>query len=429
MDNFGSPSRASEGYASESKDQSLRLIQNIIPAADAMKESTARAKTQNPFDNGDRKVTVIQCPSCQTKFALETQVVASLDMPRFHCSRCDHVFALDRRMLGLDRTEARSPAPVEPAHLHDDEFMPKSWAEESRTTRALEVPKKFSIPSSVAAPHEGIEEEIDPNQIAFNFDAPPPPPATPVENRGIFSFSDTADFSHSSSDLPMDSAEFKAIRDEAMGYASLARGVDSDAMEAWSDSIVSRDLYDPAAKSAPIIAAKSRWKNFMTLSSPLILFLALLGVASLLAAARPMDAVRIVSSYFPSIESAPPVDVVVSNTSLKRVALESGETMNIISGKIINNSGREFRDVQVEGVLFDRAGNVVARKKISAAASLGRTRIQSLTPEMIENLQTTTPAKRFKLEQGGSHEFTLAVPEEPGKASGFFSASVYSVRG
>lgn len=35
---------------------------------------------------------IIQCPSCSTKFSLDTSALAGVQNPRFHCSRCDHFF-------------------------------------------------------------------------------------------------------------------------------------------------------------------------------------------------------------------------------------------------------------------------------------------------------------------------------------------------
>lgn len=41
------------------------------------------------------KSSIIQCPACQTKFAVRTSQIEEVRSPRFHCSRCDHIFGLD----------------------------------------------------------------------------------------------------------------------------------------------------------------------------------------------------------------------------------------------------------------------------------------------------------------------------------------------
>lgn len=37
---------------------------------------------------------VIECPSCKTKFALDAQQLIGVESPRFHCSRCNHMFEI-----------------------------------------------------------------------------------------------------------------------------------------------------------------------------------------------------------------------------------------------------------------------------------------------------------------------------------------------
>jgi predicted Zn finger-like uncharacterized protein len=53
---------------------------------------------------------LIQCPSCQTRFAVKQHVLAGIDEPKFHCSRCDNIFQID----GLTTSSATSPAEHEP---------------------------------------------------------------------------------------------------------------------------------------------------------------------------------------------------------------------------------------------------------------------------------------------------------------------------
>ncbi len=37
--------------------------------------------------------TIIQCPACNTKFALNASQLAGIDSPKFHCSRCNTIFS------------------------------------------------------------------------------------------------------------------------------------------------------------------------------------------------------------------------------------------------------------------------------------------------------------------------------------------------
>ncbi|RMD86096.1 MAG: hypothetical protein D6808_03990 [Candidatus Dadabacteria bacterium] len=45
-----------------------------------------------------RKI-IVECPSCQTRFGVKSELVQGQRMPHFHCSKCDTVFKVDLTML------------------------------------------------------------------------------------------------------------------------------------------------------------------------------------------------------------------------------------------------------------------------------------------------------------------------------------------
>lgn len=45
---------------------------------------------------------IIQCPACHTKFAINESQLQGVDNPKFHCSRCSHIFSLD--IVGKENT-------------------------------------------------------------------------------------------------------------------------------------------------------------------------------------------------------------------------------------------------------------------------------------------------------------------------------------
>lgn len=49
---------------------------------------------------------IIQCPSCSTKFAVESAQLSDVENPRFHCSRCDHFFELASAVPAPETFEA-----------------------------------------------------------------------------------------------------------------------------------------------------------------------------------------------------------------------------------------------------------------------------------------------------------------------------------
>jgi predicted Zn finger-like uncharacterized protein len=108
---------------------------------------------------------IVACPSCSTKFAVESSLVAAVEDPQFHCSRCDQVFSLDevstvlhRDLTGRDSpasahdnasedgTQERSPnnsetrASTEPAYVETNE-------QRGRHTNAFSTPAPYNPPS------------------------------------------------------------------------------------------------------------------------------------------------------------------------------------------------------------------------------------------------------------------------------------------
>jgi predicted Zn finger-like uncharacterized protein len=45
---------------------------------------------------------IIQCPSCNTKFALNANQLAGIDSPKFHCSRCNTIFSINEEVKNND---------------------------------------------------------------------------------------------------------------------------------------------------------------------------------------------------------------------------------------------------------------------------------------------------------------------------------------
>lgn len=115
---------------------------------------------------------IIQCPSCTTKFAIDSSTVDELDAPRFHCSRCDHLFSFEdappsvRPMnLAPSATRAASNEFSSSARLTNSEEAsdPPPAQRESKQlalpTRGLQIPAPLSSPQLIRAPHEGLPLE------------------------------------------------------------------------------------------------------------------------------------------------------------------------------------------------------------------------------------------------------------------------------
>ena len=64
------------------------------PIEEAHGSRTQVGKHQNYAMTPSEPSVVIPCPSCDTKFAVESSLIAAVETPKFHCSRCDAVFGM-----------------------------------------------------------------------------------------------------------------------------------------------------------------------------------------------------------------------------------------------------------------------------------------------------------------------------------------------
>ena len=101
---------------------------------------------------------IIQCPSCSTKFSVDSAKIQTLSNPKFHCSRCDHFFDLHgktkHRTVPQPHTEVPEPVrdPVETAGKGPKQLdllsASKSAPEpEAPISRALTAPALRAAPS------------------------------------------------------------------------------------------------------------------------------------------------------------------------------------------------------------------------------------------------------------------------------------------
>ena len=68
---------------------------------------------KSPLQSDD--LLIIQCPECFTRFTVNTELVARAAAPRFHCSRCDHVFPIQEAgtQSSIETEEHREPPHTE----------------------------------------------------------------------------------------------------------------------------------------------------------------------------------------------------------------------------------------------------------------------------------------------------------------------------
>ncbi|MBN8549130.1 MAG: hypothetical protein J0M12_07445 [Deltaproteobacteria bacterium] len=350
----------------------------------------------------EQSTSIIQCPQCQTKFAVDGSVLAEVASPRFHCSRCDFVFGLE-----LKAQPTPAPRPSYPA-FSINEPRASTAAEEntaravgnapawsmatpsidrSTTPRGLEIPKMSTGNAAPKAPHESHNDNFDFTQMDLDFKK-----REPLSDPFSISSFDTA----SAAAIPSPKIETPAAPREALPSFEYQR---------------------PA----------TRWTGLAYTAAPLVFFLSILMGASFYLRQHHEQAEKLFSSLSKHTAQVAPAELSIVNPKFKRVALDSGESAYLVSGSIKNASQETFRDLKLEAVGFDEGGELVARTQVDAGATLTKTRVRSLTSEMIKNLQSGQLKNKVELKPGESEDFTIALLDgDPSKAR-FFATRIYSV--
>ena len=412
--------------------------------------------SQRSADSSHR---IVQCPNCQAKYAVAAHILRKQEVLRFHCSRCDSIFTREEggenveidqvstdsatqsnpaghSQFAAERRHAPAAADVfekvvappdqhgeglgdlmeEPALLGDDVPEPPSLAapraqstQRAPQPRGLEIPRGYVRSWESSAPHEnpapaaGSQDSLEPSQMELSF------------------------------------------KDEKRGYGSVFKRPASNAREAnpWPFSIQStpwnegaesayRDPVNTLGLSAypegsPSYRRYNPWKAFLVLAVPIVAFLFIL-IGLSYAARSSTNTNSLVVQLFPELPQAAPTELMLKDLNFKRVNLDNGERVYIVTGKISNQTERTFREVILEGLAFDSLGRNIAKVRVNAGSGLARARIKSLSSSMITNLQTQPPALRYELAPGKQQEISIAFVGYSLPDLAYYSARIYSVK-
>lgn len=101
-------------------------------AKTGIQKSNASPSAPLPQSNNPHSL-VIQCPACQTRFAVESAQLRGIAKPRFHCSRCSHYFGIE----DLDNNQVEITSPSSKASGSSPKSMPSQLPEDERRPKDL----------------------------------------------------------------------------------------------------------------------------------------------------------------------------------------------------------------------------------------------------------------------------------------------------
>jgi len=430
----------------------------MLPKAKASDDMNSFSGSQKPAASGpvisdtEEPHILVACPSCRTKFAVESSAIAALEVPRFHCSRCDTVFVVEQPRDDLQPSDIAAKSPSQPPRwvLTDPikSLLPDPPAQQASPLPSLD-PSEFSIQLDAQAPapaappsfaprvmNEDIQRETIPmgaglsllaqgeanleankpihgpaagaSRSAFSQPASPPPASKARNSRpAIPSFSQQPSLS------PEEERYFEEVGHTASrGFFGRLRGR---------------------------LAAKTR--ALARMSMPLAITMGALVLVSYSARVSPRSTdtllgLVIPSSLASSVPHLPPNDLSVRDLSLRFVRTSSRDTVAIVSGRLLNASSKSISDVTLEALGFYERGEVVVKARAPLRSALNNEKVGDLDRETIVKFQHALGARDTSIAASETVPFTVALVDENSRSGDspdlsqikFFSARVFSVR-
>lgn len=168
---------------------------------------------------------------------------------------------------------------------------------------------------------------------------------------------------------------------------------------------------------------------------PLLLVFSLLGALTLYLRNDLSGSERLLSSLFPAAMREAPAGLFIQQPKFEVVVLDSGDTVRVLSGSVINQSKKALSAVMIEGLGFTDTGRVISEKTLAGNDLSNSASLRSFAPSDIKLLQQREP-KNFLLRPGGKQNFVLVFSSTPKSGSSAvdsssissFAARIHSVR-
>lgn len=444
---------------------------------------------------------VVVCPSCKTSFAVETAAVAALETPRFHCSRCDDIFIMKdapANMLPLGavnveslahggnlhrsyQSRARGPlpeslikpsdfslgangsapktyiepnfdAPIEPAVEARSELSLLSRTIEDMQFEEAKVAENITRETTFSAPV--IEVTPTPRDFITTEQAPSPngfvvaPVATPAPSLSSRQFV--------LADPPPTLPEHALTQNRAKPQTpSAPKPVNSVEATPKARPASETESYRPTpqprrAETQNSISTEprrfsARTQSLISMAAPVLGSLAAILGLSYCARVSPQSVDALMNYVTPSamnesVQTIPPSALGVKNLRLSFKKTRNREFIPVVTGTVLNESGRSFEDVELEVIGFNGRGEIIASSRAPLRSALANENISELSLERIGSYQHALAAKDSSIKSREAVPFTIALlngrqmdeemgtPEFDSSKVKYFSARIFSVK-
>lgn len=422
---------------------------------------------------------VVACPSCRTKFAVESSLIAAYEVPRFHCSRCDSIFDLNPQR---PTPPAPSSSPSQRWILEDSSHKSPRNTDtgSSPTTPTAKAPLKSTdftlgtVPSPDSleprAPFDPIDDRAGVSLLGFQptrsrrqstsltrseaqalvagmQPAPDASPATPPHRSAAtedrhdpFALFDTPGAPPAQRDTPTQPIARATPSAPAAEESPPPKRSESTAPRTKPEA--APHLQPPVAAHPPISEPRpsllsrlsERTQGLVRLSIPVLAALVVLFVITVATRIMPLTMDSVIGAIVPGFVAGktthlPPAELTVQALSLQVERLQSKETIPVIRGFVHNASDTSFEDVSIEALGFNARGELLVRARAPLRSALSREKISDLPLETVKRFQHALSASDSSIKAGEKVAFSVALFLQDAAADEvtYFSARVFSV--
>lgn len=410
-------------------------------------------------------IVAIQCPSCKTRFGVDSQVLGQVARPRFHCSKCDTTFSqsLASIMTAVDRARGAGGRRAERGGVADSRGRdsregyagpPQGASSPEFSTSSLSAARTSllspdpelrdgqsdrSEPLFDSAPssHSGLEATIMVPPLSrreSSAERIPEGGLSAEKPRDVWAESaNHRDNSQREDRPPLPSGS--SPREDGSPPRSADFSERSELVEALGTSISS------SRGSARHFAARTT----LIAAAPVVLVqLILVGLTA--AVVRTPQRVGKegqsgwLAPFFASPLKMPPPEVQVEEVTFRRADLESGESLYVVEGRVKNGTdSTTLSQIQVQALTFDDRGFPLQKGVAVAGSLFSSARFESFSAKKNLEMQDVSLKTKAPVVSGGSSNFRVLLPLGPqnlttqkdgSSESGqpaFFSARVYAV--
>jgi len=343
---------------------------------------------------------IIQCPSCQTKFAVPATSIpkekSTKKNPRFHCSRCDGIFS-----HSIEGFENRGSSPQ---HLEST-----SSRNEAKASTEPVAAKDVTVNNAkVDFSEDAVQMELP---LGTKLKSVSRPHAYEDPKREADMLAETQELNFS------EMSEKQAVKKKNNPFSK----------EALLKEISARQKM---GENPAVVEEKGVWRGFRRILAPAVMSLLLIIIFSLSLSANLTPSISVVDKLMAGQPHLPPPELFISNLSYNRVRLLDGSEVPVVSGTLVNRTSSPVSEVLLEGIAFGQTGQFISSEKVGAAsAGSSYEGFENMsTVAELRAIQSKKTPKNWKIMAGAQKDFSLAITGIEAENARFYSARVHSVR-